>query len=157
MIPITHPAQKIDQLDSENKDMGQSYMFQEKVINNLLLLAVGVAKQFRVSMRCPKSRSPIQIIVFYKLELIIFVSQSLTLSTASLVYHKNHCSIFLSYTFNFNTVSHTRPQGTRLLILDLGQLLKSLHKKRIVKNFTPPPVKISAKTRGTPLFYLSCY
>ena len=36
-------------------------------------------------MRCPKSRFPIQIIVFDELELIIFVSQGLTLSTASLV------------------------------------------------------------------------
>ena len=36
-------------------------------------------------MRCPKSRFSIQIIVFDKLELIIFVSQGLTLSTASLV------------------------------------------------------------------------
>ena len=41
MIPFTHPAQKIDQVDSENKDM---YMIQEKVIKNLLLLGVGVAK-----------------------------------------------------------------------------------------------------------------
>ena len=36
-------------------------------------------------MRCPKPRFPIQIILFDKLELIIFVSQGLTLSTASLV------------------------------------------------------------------------
>ena len=36
-------------------------------------------------MRCPKSRFPIRIIVFDKLELIVFVSQGLTLSTASLV------------------------------------------------------------------------
>ena len=36
-------------------------------------------------MRCPKSRFQIQIIVFDELELIIFVSQGLTLSTASLV------------------------------------------------------------------------
>ena len=36
-------------------------------------------------MRCPKSRFPIQIIVFDELELIIFVSQGLTLLTASLV------------------------------------------------------------------------
>ena len=36
-------------------------------------------------MRCPKSRFSIRIIVFDKLELIIFVSQGLTLSTASLV------------------------------------------------------------------------
>ena len=81
MIPFTHPAQKIDQV---NKDMG--YMIQEKVIKNLLLLGVGVAKQFRVSMRCPKSRFSIWIIVFDELELIIFVSQGLTLLTASLVY-----------------------------------------------------------------------
>ena len=32
-------------------------------------------------MRCPKSRFPIRIIVFDKLELIIFESQGLTLST----------------------------------------------------------------------------
>ncbi len=44
MILFTHPAQKIDQVDSENKDMGQSYMIQEKDIKNLLLLGVGVAK-----------------------------------------------------------------------------------------------------------------
>ena len=85
MIPFTHPAQKIDQVDSENKDMGQSYMIQQKVIKNLLLLGVGVAKQFRVSMRCPKSIFPIRIIVFDQLEIIIFASQRLTLSTASLV------------------------------------------------------------------------
>ena len=36
-------------------------------------------------MRCPKSRFPIWIILFDELELIIFVSQGLTLSTASLV------------------------------------------------------------------------
>ena len=60
-------------------------MIQEKVIKNLLLLGVGVAKLFRVSMRFPKSRFPTQIIVFDELELIIFVSQGLTLSTASLV------------------------------------------------------------------------
>merc|ERR1712110_759501 len=68
-----------------NKDMGESYMIQDKFIKNLLFLGVGVAKQFRVSMRCPKSRFPILIIVFDELELIIFVSQGLTLSTASLV------------------------------------------------------------------------
>ena len=60
-------------------------MFKEKVIKNLLLLAVGVAKYLRVSMRYPKSRFPIPIIVFDELGLIIFVSQGLTLSTASLV------------------------------------------------------------------------
>ena len=61
-------------------------MFQKKVIKNLLLLAVGVAKEFRVSMRCPKSRFPIWIIVFDKLKLIIFVSQGLTLSTATWIF-----------------------------------------------------------------------
>ena len=40
-------------------------------------------------MRCPKSRFPIRIIVFDKLELIIFESQDLTLSTASLVSNIN--------------------------------------------------------------------
>ena len=60
-------------------------MIQEKVINNLQLLGVGVAKYFRVSMRCPKSRFPIRIIVFDELEVIIVVSQGLTQSTASLV------------------------------------------------------------------------
>ena len=46
-------------------------------------------------MRCPKSRFPIRIIVFDELELIIFVSQGLTLSTASLVRfivgHTDYC------------------------------------------------------------------
>ncbi len=59
---------------------------QEKVIKNLKLLGAGVAKYFRVSMTCPKSRFQIGIIVFDELELIIFVSQGLTLSTASLVF-----------------------------------------------------------------------
>ena len=44
MIPIFHPAKKNDQVDSMNKDMGYSYMIQEKVIRNLQLLGVGVAK-----------------------------------------------------------------------------------------------------------------
>ena len=39
-------------------------------------------------MRCPKSRFPIGIIVFDKLELILYESQGLTLLTASLV-HSN--------------------------------------------------------------------
>ena len=60
-------------------------MIQEKFIKNLLLLGVGVAKHFRLSMRCPNSRFPIWTIVFGELELIIFVSQGSTLSTASLV------------------------------------------------------------------------
>ena len=37
------------------------------------------------SLRCLKSRFPIQIIVFDKHELILFVNQGLTLSTGSLV------------------------------------------------------------------------
>ena len=35
MIPLTHPAQKIDQVDSEIQDVGYSYMFKEKFINQL--------------------------------------------------------------------------------------------------------------------------
>ena len=97
MIPLTNPAQNIDQVDSENKDMGYSCMIQEKVVKNQLLLGVGVAKQFRVSMRFTKSRFPIRIIVFVELELIIFVSQGLTLLTASLVLSLKLASVFLSY------------------------------------------------------------
>ena len=44
MIPFTHSDQKIDQVDNENKDLGYSYMIQEKVINNLQLLGMGVAE-----------------------------------------------------------------------------------------------------------------
>ena len=83
MILLTHPAQ-IDQVDSKNKDLGSSYMIKEKVIK-ILQLIVGVAKFCRVSMRCHKFRFPIGVIVFDELELISFVSQGLTLSTASLV------------------------------------------------------------------------
>ena len=80
-------------------------MFQKKVIKNLLLLAVGVAKEFRVSMRCPKSRFPIRIIVFDEPKLIIFVSQ--TLSTASLVFFKiiTIITIILFNDGNFQTPS----------------------------------------------------
>ena len=56
MIRLTYPAKKINQVDSQNKNMGYSYMIQEKVIKNLKPLGVGVAKQFRVSMRCPDSQ-----------------------------------------------------------------------------------------------------
>ena len=38
MTPLTHPAKKIYQMDSENKDIGQSYMFKKKFINQPLLL-----------------------------------------------------------------------------------------------------------------------
>ena len=48
-------------------------MIQKKIIKILL------------SMRCTKLRFPIGVIVFDELELISFVSQGLTLSTASLV------------------------------------------------------------------------
>ena len=33
MTPLTDPAKKIDQMDSENKDVGYSYMFEKKFIN----------------------------------------------------------------------------------------------------------------------------
>ena len=38
MTPLTHPAKKNDQVDSEIKDMGQSYMFRKKFINQPKLL-----------------------------------------------------------------------------------------------------------------------
>ena len=60
-------------------------MIQKKIIK-ILQLIVGVAKYCRVSMRCTKFRFPIGVIVFDELELISFVSQGLTLSTASLVF-----------------------------------------------------------------------
>ena len=44
MISFTHPAQKIDQVDSKHKVMGKSYMIREKVIKNLQLLGVVVTK-----------------------------------------------------------------------------------------------------------------
>ena len=85
MIPFTHPAQKIDKVDGENKDMGQSYMIREKVIKNLQLqlgsnqVVQGVNEMSQVQIpnqdRC----------IFDELVLIHFVSQGLTLSTASLV------------------------------------------------------------------------
>ena len=33
MIPLTHPAKKIDQVDSKVKDVGYSYKFKKKFIN----------------------------------------------------------------------------------------------------------------------------
>ena len=33
MTPLTHLAKKIDQVDSEIKDMRKSYMFKKKFIN----------------------------------------------------------------------------------------------------------------------------
>ena len=83
MILLTHPTQ-INQVNSNNKDLGHSYMIQEKVIK-ILQLIVGVAKYCSVSMRCPKFKFLIWVIVFDELELISFVSQVLTLSTVSLV------------------------------------------------------------------------
>ena len=38
MTPLTHPAKKIDQLDSEIKDVGESYKFKKKFINQPQLL-----------------------------------------------------------------------------------------------------------------------
>ena len=62
-------------------------MIQKKIIK-ILQLIVGVAKYCRVSMRCPKFRFPIRVIVivFDQLELISLVSQGLTLSTGSQVF-----------------------------------------------------------------------
>ena len=46
MIPFTHPAKKIDQVDSENKDMWHGVVLHdpEEGYQDLLLLGVGVAK-----------------------------------------------------------------------------------------------------------------
>ena len=46
MIPFTHPAQKNDQVDSNNNNLGESNMIKEKVIKNPYLLGeeVRVAK-----------------------------------------------------------------------------------------------------------------
>ena len=38
MAPLTHPAQKIDQVDSKIKDVGQSYMFKKKFISKKVLI-----------------------------------------------------------------------------------------------------------------------
>ena len=50
MTPLTHPAQKIDQVDSQIKDVGWSYMFKKKFINKkvsiriILVIAMSVVK-----------------------------------------------------------------------------------------------------------------
>ena len=38
MTPLTHPAKKIDQVDSEIKEVGSSYMFKKKFTNQPELL-----------------------------------------------------------------------------------------------------------------------
>ena len=38
MTPLTHPAKKVDQVDSEIKDKGQSYMFKKKFISKKMLI-----------------------------------------------------------------------------------------------------------------------
>ena len=38
MTPLTHPAKKIDQMDSEIKDGGQSFMFKKKFISKKVLI-----------------------------------------------------------------------------------------------------------------------
>ena len=44
MIPFTHRANKIDQVDSKIKDIRKSYLIKEKVINNPKLLGVRADK-----------------------------------------------------------------------------------------------------------------
>ena len=125
MILLTHPAQ-IYQADSKNKDLGKSYMIQDKAIK-ILQLTVGVAKYCvcvcvtRVSMRCPKFRFPIGVIVFDELELISVVSQGLTLSTASLVY-KLKFLLFLKVSLTLP--SRTSQKG--LSIVDCGPYIWNL-------------------------------
>ena len=38
MTPLTHPAKKIDLVDSDIKDVGQSYMFKKKFIRKKVLI-----------------------------------------------------------------------------------------------------------------------
>ena len=38
MTPLTHQAQKIDQVDCEIEDVGQSYMFKKKFIIKKVLM-----------------------------------------------------------------------------------------------------------------------
>ena len=59
-------------------------------------------------MICPKSRFPIRIIVFDDLELIIFVSQGLTLSTASLVFSRNATLVLLTFNWTGKTSGKTQ-------------------------------------------------
>ena len=40
--PFTHPANEIDQVGSEIKDMGKFYMIKDEVINNPELSGVGL-------------------------------------------------------------------------------------------------------------------
>ena len=79
MIPPTHQAQK---LPAGQQDQGHGVVLHDQGDGHQQkkLFEVGVAYK-----RCPKSKFSIWIIVFDELELIIFVSQGLTLSTASLV------------------------------------------------------------------------
>ena len=50
MTPPTHPGHQLDQVDSEIKNMGKSYMNRKKVINHPLLLEVGIARYLKVSV-----------------------------------------------------------------------------------------------------------
>ena len=38
MAPLTHPAKKNDQVDSEIKNVGKSYMFMKKFISQKVLI-----------------------------------------------------------------------------------------------------------------------
>ena len=50
MAPLTHPAKKIDQVDSEIKDMGKSSMFKKKFISKKVLIV-------KVAQNCPLDSS----------------------------------------------------------------------------------------------------
>ena len=52
MTPPTHPGYQLDQVDSEIKNMGYSYIIREKVINHPKVLEIGVAKYLKVLV-CP--------------------------------------------------------------------------------------------------------
>ena len=60
MIPLTHPAKKIDQVDSENKDMGQSYMIQENVNILIKALVKYIDEFFQAQVQVQVSRMYVQ-------------------------------------------------------------------------------------------------
>ena len=77
MIPSTHPDQEQGQGDVLH-DQGEGYQ-------QGMTFVVGVVKYLRVSMRCPKSKFPIGIIVLDEHKSFVHGIQGLSLSTASLV------------------------------------------------------------------------
>ena len=72
-------------------------------------------------MRCTKSRFKIRIIVFDELELIIFVSQGLTLSTASLVY----IALLTDYSVLYDAMAKSNRQDWFVWNTNVSEFAKS--------------------------------